>query len=1189
MKSKVEQYAKGDFYVEYPEVSFSKSYLQVKIEAGSVYTEEIVVRSDNDIPMKMMVYDDAYLLSFEEHSLIGRKGVIRIHFDATSRKRGSVYEGAIHVIGNGLEKVIPYNIEVAAPFIDAGGVALEDLMKFSAVAESDWEKALDIFYSEEFAGTLLHGNRDYMEAYRSLCSSLDKNQALEEFLVYIHKKKALNLQIEHSRFQFQFPKMREEHELFLRKNTWGYCRMAVRSDAKYITVHQTGICSMDFEGDIGKLSYTVDPEWLDENESATGHIILENTYQRIEVDIMIKKPEEASRVLVHKNHDRHLKKVEQAALIHNYLYYRTGKRSLQDFVERSRKTLHRLVHYEPETGIYKLGLLHMSILAGNEGAAREEIRRMEADMDKAMEGPGEHCYYLYLKALLSKDTRQIIRACEEIEQALAVQRDKLFYFWLLIYLDERYQKDKQWMFSQIEGLVMGGISSPVLALEVCELINEDPLLLKKLSETEIMAVRFGLKYGYLSKEAEQEFLQLAARERNFSPQVFSLLDMIYQDTKKPDIIKIMCGLLIKGSKLEHRYHEYYLEGILCGFKIVGIQENFLRSMDKHTYELMPNSVLRYFNYKSALTDSEYAYLYANVIVNKRQYLGQYEEYLPNMEAFMEGQIAKGAMSDDLSVIYSEFLRPQSVRPNFAGSVTNVIYKRKLTVANDNIVAVIVSHNELEQETVYPIVNHVAYVDMITESAVITLLDKGKNRFISTIPYKLEKLVEESEYTELLGQYGADDFRYVLYQYDAMKAFDATTAKEVNVARDLLSFSEISTATKQQAIYSIVRYYHEHRDAEILKSYLDRVDMAYVMPEKSVEFMNYLLECNFYDKAFEAVRRFGYQGVSVEHLIRMVEVLKELEDYRDKECLISVAVYLYKMGQETPEILGYLADCYRSGVKDMLSLWKRAAGKLSRLSELEENIICETLYTEQWNEDVYRVFVSYAEKKKRGMVMKAFFKRASFAYIVEEKELPVSFFEALFRRMEAEDLADDMLYAAMLLYLSRRAKLEENEISWVKEQTESFVKRGILLPFFRSFKKYVKLPKDLFMMTYVVTRDKAGRQISFQYGIQSGVEKPDCNKTARMIEVLPGYYMKEFVLFHGENLLYEMPPEYAGHTFVYESEGMKAKGETEDYENRFEMLNSMLLNQEIGQNQILVDKIDRYLRLSAIVEENLELI
>lgn len=1188
MKSKVEQYAKGDFYVEYPEIHLSKKYLQLKIEAGSVYQGSIQVTSGNDVAMKMMVYDDAYLLCLSDHSLVGKKGEISFSFDATCRKRGSVYDGTIRLIGNGTEITVPYNIEIVAPFIDVNGIALEDLMKFSALAETNWEKALQIFYSEEFARTLLAGQEEYLEAYRSLRDSVDKNQALEEFLVYIHKKRALMLQVEHDRFQFRFPKMREDHELVLRKNTWGYCKMHVRTDARFITIHQESVCSMDFQDDRFAVSYSLDPEQLDEDKQAQGQIIIENTYQKIVVNVIVKEAEEGSRVLVHRDHDRRLKKLEIAAVVHNYVDYRIGLMSIEQFIEKTRQSLHKLISFEPETGIYKLGLLHMCILAGQEETARQEIRRMEADMDKTVEGRREHCYYLYLKALLSKEARQIVRACEEIEQALSTEKDKLFYFWLLIYLDERYQKDKQWLFSQIEGLYLGGYNSPVLAIEVCDLLNQDPLLLKKLSAVEIAAIRFGLHNHYLSKEAEEEFIQLAGRERDFRSQVFALLCTIYEFTNRPEIIRIICSMLIRGGKVEQRYHKYYLEGIKCGYKLVGIQENYLHSMDKSRYDVIPDSVLRYFNYKSSLTDAEYAYLYANVIQNKRRYLGQYEEYLPNMMAFMEGQIVKGNMSDDLSVIYGEFLRPQAVTAHFAASLVNVIFKRKLMVANDNITGVVISHKELEKEQWVPVVNHVAYVDMITESAVVSLVDSNHNRYISTIPYKLQKLVDESEYMEILGMYAGDDYRYVLYRYDEWKAYDATNAKEVNIARDLLAFKEISEETKQQAIYGIVRYYREHLDMDILRSYLDRVDMNYVLPAESVEYMNYLIMCGLYDKAYAAVKRFGYQEVMPENLALLVSAMKEFSQYAKEETLISVANYLYRMGQDTVDVLSYLIDYYQGGVQDMLKLWKRASSRLTRLDLFEENILCETLYTEQWHKDVFRVFESYLRKKRRGMVIKAFFKRAAFAYLVEDDDIPAVFFDDLYEQMVTEELKDDMCQAAMLLFLSKKPKLEQQEIAWIKGQVEYFVKRGILLPFFRSFKKYMHLPKDLFMMTYVVTKDKAGRQISFRYGIQSGVEKPDCNKEARMMEVVPGYYLKEFVLFHGENLLYEMPERNTKQTKVYESQAMKAKGETEEYENRFEMLNSMLLNQEIGENQMLIDKIDKYLKLSTIIEENLEI-
>ena len=230
-----------------------------------------------------------------------------------------------------------------------------------------------------------------------------------------------------------------------------------------------------------------------------GHIILENSLQKMMAYILVQKPEEPSRILVPSNRNDHRKKKEIAALMHHYLDYRIGALTLEVFIQRTRQTLKHLISLEPEKGLYKLGMLHMSALSGLEDKVKEELRRMEADLDQAMHGPREHCYFLYLKALVSKDPDQIKEACKEIEQALATEEDKLFYFWLLIYSNERYQKDKQLFYSQIEALYAGGFQSPILALEICELINADPVLLRKLSPLEIAAVNFGIRNQYLNQ------------------------------------------------------------------------------------------------------------------------------------------------------------------------------------------------------------------------------------------------------------------------------------------------------------------------------------------------------------------------------------------------------------------------------------------------------------------------------------------------------------------------------------------------------------------------------------------------------------------------------------------------------------------------------------------------------------------
>ena len=98
---------------------------------------------------------------------------------------------------------------------------------------------------------------------------------------------------------------------------------------------------MDFKDDRCVVSYSLDPEQLDENKTEQGQIIIENTYQKIVVNVIVKAAEEGSRVIVHRDHDRRLKKLEIAAVLHNYLDYRTGLLSIEQFIENNKIRLYK--------------------------------------------------------------------------------------------------------------------------------------------------------------------------------------------------------------------------------------------------------------------------------------------------------------------------------------------------------------------------------------------------------------------------------------------------------------------------------------------------------------------------------------------------------------------------------------------------------------------------------------------------------------------------------------------------------------------------------------------------------------------------------------------------------------------------------------------------------------------------------
>ena len=82
MKGIVEQYARGEFKVDRPEVDISDGKIELNIEAGTVYDGQFTVNSKNSCAVKLMVYDSRYILDFKSHTFVGKKNTVAYSFDA---------------------------------------------------------------------------------------------------------------------------------------------------------------------------------------------------------------------------------------------------------------------------------------------------------------------------------------------------------------------------------------------------------------------------------------------------------------------------------------------------------------------------------------------------------------------------------------------------------------------------------------------------------------------------------------------------------------------------------------------------------------------------------------------------------------------------------------------------------------------------------------------------------------------------------------------------------------------------------------------------------------------------------------------------------------------------------------------------------------------------------------------------
>ena len=111
----------------------------------------------------------------------------------------------------------------------------------------------------------------------------------------------------------------------------------------------------------------------------------------------------------------------------------------------------------------------------------------------------------------------------------------------------------------------------------------------------------------------------------------------------------------------------------------------------------------------------------------------------------------------------------------------------------------------------------------------------------------------------------------------------------------------------------------------------------------------------------------------------------------------------------------------------------------------------------------------------------------------------------------------------------------------------------------------------------------------KYAFDTGSRQTLAYKTERLDEMIPGMYVKEFVVFHGERLVYNIDDDKLGLSYVVESESLKTKAFNRKDRSRFELINSMLVNQEMREDNELLETLDIYLNTIHLFEDNLNIL
>ena len=102
----------------------------------------------------------------------------------------------------------------------------------------------------------------------------------------------------------------------------------------------------------------------------------------------------------------------------------------------------------------------------------------------------------------------------------------------------------------------------------------------------------------------------------------------------------------------------------------------------------------------------------------------------------------GHISDNLALIYSNVLTKDMLNEDNIMQLPKILFTYKVVCESDNISRIIVKHRESNTETVYPVNDGIAYVQMYTKEAVLIFETVNNVRYINDIPHRLLRLLDE---------------------------------------------------------------------------------------------------------------------------------------------------------------------------------------------------------------------------------------------------------------------------------------------------------------------------------------------------------------------------------------------------------------------------------------------------------------
>ncbi len=1171
MKKKIEELLSGKFEYEQPQLLFSQEKIEVTVKAGDVYRGELYFGTEDNQKIR------GYITSSNRRMVPGTDRfsgtTVRLQYgvDGNGMRPGEKHEGWICFTTSIGEYKLPFVIRAEKEEIKSIAGKVTDLDSFVNIAKDDFREAYRLFTDHRFADLLDQENNKQMALYLGLSKQPVTFQHLEEFLISTGKKDPVHISLKADRNSFYDIRESVRESFPVQKDGWGHLRLDIETRGDFLEVPKKVVTDDDFIGSYYQVDYVIHREKLTSGRQF-GEIIVRSPYQKLVYEITASQEPQVQ--LRTEFHEKKLK----LELMRDFMEYSCGRMELKTWISSSRFLLNQLREEGcdyPEYQMYEAYIAHME---GNAEAA-DEILKVFCDKPLLRENPELAGVYLYLCMLTGryKDQEQAVR---RIRNLYMQREDSFLLFWIRLQTDREITQSPSRAVFMIEEQFEKGCRNPLLYLEAWKYISKDMSLLHRMSRFWAQVFLMAGKEGILKEELVMRFAYLTGYEREFNRSMYRAMAMGYEAFPSDDTLEAICRYIMLGNPREREYFQWFSLAVDHGLRLTRLYEYYVETMDTSYQRELPKTLLMYFTYNNnSLGDDKKAFIYASIVENKKNQPQTYYDYRDHMKIFAMRKAKEGRMNEDYAVLYQEFLSNPANKGQ-AELLAKKLFTNRLYCDDKKIRWVIVRHEQLREEEIYPCIQGVAYPRIYTEDAVILFQDEQQRRYCSTVDYNVKKLFDERDMVEKVLNQQIEERGTVLHYCENIQP----DRNNLELFREIPQDQAFSEEYRRNIRERLLQYYAANIRGEDLDDYLKEMDYrAYAQVDRT-ELLEILIDRGLYQQAMSVISEFGYEGLRTESLLKLTSRMLIRCDMAEDEELIALASEVYRLSKYDEVILKYLMDFRYGPVEELFSIWKSAVGFEMDTYDFEEKLLSILMFTSDYRKDGEKVLEDYVRNAGKEYITGAYLTQVAYGVFV--REYPMS----IFVRNELEEAyrqkwpVDFICSLALFESLSREKTLSEEQREMEKEILRKCMKKNLKFAFFKRLPAELLSPYQLDDKTFVEYHTDPDARVMIYYALDAGLGRELQYYTEPLRNLYEGIFTKTFTLFYGESLRYYFKTEIDGKIHQTQERVITMNKIEGVPVSRYQQINQMLSARRLDKKQEILTQMKKYLRQEQYVAD-----